>query len=208
MIKLKHIMEGKFDPYKAKSLTFVTYGGLSATKQLGFKKSTTFHAPPARRGIYAFVWPYIERFLLGSVYADPKYRGKGQRQRATYVKDKDGNPITSDHPEYEKASQVNKNWSFTRTQDNKPWDREENDWEKEKPVQVLYQNAARKKFQYSGDIWHHLTNVPEHTVINRHGDWVKTDMKTFMDALRKELVVIKKQHYSKDHLEVFIDEKI
>jgi hypothetical protein len=196
MIKLMDIMEGKFDPHKAKSLTFVTYGGLSATKQLGYKKSDTFHSPPAPKGIYAFVWPYIEYFLLGGEdYVNPKLRGKRQRQRMSYVKDKDGNPITTDHPEYDKYSARNKNWSMRTSSDDEDY------------KGVLYRNANRKKFKYDGPIWHHL-EVPEWTVLARRKEWVKTDMNAFIAAFRKELINIKRHNYSKDHLEVFIEDKI
>ncbi len=197
MIKLKHILEGKFDIHRTKSLTFVTYGGLSATKQLGYKKSDTFHAPPAPKGIYAFVWPYMELFLLGGDdLVNPKKRGKRQRQRMSYVKDKEGNPITSDHPEYEKASEKRKNWSMRTSSDGQDY------------KGVLYNNANKKKFKYEGEIWHHLIDVPDWTIFARHGDWVKTDMETFKKAFRKEIINVDKHHYSKDHLEVFIEDKI
>lgn len=45
---------------------FARVGGLSPVKQKGYDASMpTFHCPPARKGIYAFMWPYIEPFLLG-----------------------------------------------------------------------------------------------------------------------------------------------
>ena len=46
-------------------MKFVRYGGLSSVRQRGYDaNSTGFHSPPARRGIYAFIWPYVEWFLL------------------------------------------------------------------------------------------------------------------------------------------------
>jgi hypothetical protein len=225
--KRAHSMtEGKFDPFTAKTIEFVTYGGLSLTKQKGFgKEDLSFHSPPARRGIYAFVWPYIERFLLGGSYADPKARGKGQRQRIQYVKDKEGNPITSDHPDYEKSGEIGKNWSLTRNQQNKPWNPDEEGNEKNTPTQILYRNTPRKKFKYSGELWHHLGEfVKEDKILDRKGEWVKTDMNTFKDALKKELHRVMKDdmEFGKgkqfrglsssshvwDQLEVFIDSKI
>lgn len=218
--------ESKFDPFTAKSLDFVTFGGLSLTKQKGFgKEDPSFHTPPSRKGIYAFVWPYIEKFLLGGSYADPKQRGKGQRQRMQYVKDKEGNVITSDHPDYQKHGEKNKNWSFTRTKEGEPWDNEKHDYEKETPTHVLYNNAYRKKFKYQGPLWHHLGEfVREDRILDRKNDWVKTDMATFKEALKKELHRMMTWDASQnkgkqfrglgtsshiwDNLEVFIDQKI
>ena len=218
-----HMNESKFDPFTAKDLEFVTYGGLSPTKQKGYG-NTTFHAPPASRGIYAFVWPYIEHFLLGGgEFIDPKIRGKGQRQRMSYVKDKDGNVVTSDHPDWEKLSGVrdsdrNKNRSFHREI---PGAKENDDYDK-KYKQFLYRDNSRKKFKYNGPIWHHLLdNVRPHEVWARHGTWVKTDMETFKRLFQKELksMLIQSRKawpdaqptlkwVSWDHLEVFIDSKI
>jgi hypothetical protein len=217
VIKLKDIVnESKYDVHSAKELTFVTYGGLSATKQRGYnsKENPTMHSPPARKGIYAFVWPYIEQFLLGG-YHDPKERGKGQRNRISYVRDKNGNVVNSDHPDYEKLANKEKNWSFSRTVDNKPWDDEKNDWEKEKAIYVLYNNTNRKKFKYGGEIWHHLEGYcPEWTIVNRRGGWVKTDMITFINAFKREIAKTQipsaRHPYTSvmDHLEVFIEDKI
>jgi hypothetical protein len=54
-----------------KKVTFVRYGGLSPVKQKGYGE-TRFHSPPARHGIYAFVDPFIEMFLLGGDYSKDK----------------------------------------------------------------------------------------------------------------------------------------
>lgn len=51
-----------------KEVKFVRYGGLSPVPQKGFsKKFPTLHSPPERSGFYAFVWPYIEMFLLSGL---------------------------------------------------------------------------------------------------------------------------------------------
>lgn len=48
-----------------KPIRFCRWGGLSSVNQKGYNPSMpTFHSPPCRRGIYAFVWPYIDLFLL------------------------------------------------------------------------------------------------------------------------------------------------
>jgi len=215
----------KFDPFKAKELEFVTYGGLSLTKQKGYNSKTAgteghFHEPPAKKGIYAFVWPYIERFLLGGGYADPKKRGKGQRNRVQYVKDKHGNVIDSDHPDFAKSTEFDKMTSFQRARPGADLDSDELGYDK-KYKEVLYKDAARKKFKYDGPIWSHLkARVKPHEILDEKGDWIKTDMDVFKKAFHKELTSIlrdarKEKYpvaglklYGWDHLEVFIDSKI
>lgn len=49
-------------------LRLCRYGGLSAVKQTHYTTdydSMTFHGAPERYGIYAFLFPYIDWFLLG-----------------------------------------------------------------------------------------------------------------------------------------------
>ena len=58
-----------------KQIKFCRYGGLSPVIQRGYKETKdepTFHSPPARKGVYAFVYPYIEVFLLGG-FGENKY---------------------------------------------------------------------------------------------------------------------------------------
>ena len=69
-----------------KPIRFARVGGLSPVVQKGYKKHRTgeasTHTPPAKHGIYAFVWPYIEPFLLSDEIGCPKWReGKGISQR-------------------------------------------------------------------------------------------------------------------------------
>lgn len=198
-----------------RKLEFVTFGGLNLTKQKGYKELDTYHAPPAVSGIYAFVWPYIERFLLGGdEFINPKKRGKGQRQRMVWVRDGKGNIIDSKHSEFSKRIDRGTSAWTLKT--------EETDNEEEPYIWALYQNAYRKKFVYDGNLWHHLT-VPEFSIIDRKGSWVKTDMAAYKVALKKEIHGMlnstrkwqghtdlpKSVKFSaKDHLEVFIDEKI
>lgn len=46
-----------------KHIKFIRYGGLSSINHKKFYKMDTFHSPPAKKGIYAFIFPYIEDFL-------------------------------------------------------------------------------------------------------------------------------------------------
>lgn len=218
MIKLIDILEGKFDIRDTKDFIFVTYGGLSATKQHGFTTSgddKTFHQPPARKGIYAFVFPYIERFLLGG-YNSPRERGKGQRNRVVYVRDKDGNVIDSNHPEYEKQGEKNKNWHLPYWKDKTLYRQDVLTKNNRYNVDyvspdkhVLYNHVQPKRFKYNGDIWCHLKeHIKPHLIKSSHGSWVKVDMQTFKDAFKLAIIEVDKQSYSMDHLEVFIENKI
>lgn len=204
MILLKDILEGKHD-LNHKKMWFIRYGGLSSKKQLGYNpndKDVTYHAPPARHGFYAFVWPYIEYFLLGGdTYVNPKKQKKGQTLRIQYLKDKDGNRITQDHPEFEKFSNSNKNWSMI-----------DRDQDQDKVNSTLYRNSNRKKFTYDGDLWHHLGDYLDNSeILARRGSWVKSSIDAFRKALIKDRLKDKLSRmrdgigYTKDHLEVFIE---
>jgi hypothetical protein len=56
---------------KKKEMTFVRFGSLSKTKfKTVWKKKPnepesgpSFHTPPVKKGIFAFIWPYIDDFL-------------------------------------------------------------------------------------------------------------------------------------------------
>jgi hypothetical protein len=193
---------------KYKDLTFIRYGGLSSVPQLGYSSEPeSFHQPPAKRGVYAFVWPYIERFLLGGEYGNKKI----------YVKDKNGNIIISGHPEFEKYYNGDRNKYFTVKYKQKPntsgddWD----DW-----IHAVVTYIKPKKFKYDGDIWSHL-DIPEKYVISRHGDWVKSSYESYTETFQKELHKMKRgnayrsdqaslpnnptKYWAKDHLEVFIE---
>jgi len=46
-----------------KQIKFVRFGGLSPVNHKEFYKQDSFHSPPCKKGIYAFIFPYIEDFL-------------------------------------------------------------------------------------------------------------------------------------------------
>jgi hypothetical protein len=198
MIKLKSLIEGK-EKFDIDHIKFARWGGLSPVKQAGYG-GTTFHSPPARKGIYAFVWPYIEKFLLGG------YEQIG-RGKFTYVKDKDGNVIDSDHPSYESESEKhNKYWSVPMDSDPTNPDYQVKKW-------ALATLTKPKIFDYDGEIWHHL-QVPGNRILDSKNDWIKTDFDVYREALRKELHNMKSTSplqrgstagWTKDHLEVFIE---
>jgi hypothetical protein len=187
-------------------LRFVRYGGLSPVKQLGFGKDT-FHAPPARRGIYAFPWPYIERFLLT---VDDMATGE-LHPKFQFVKDPKGNKISNlTHPElFNKYSEIDNYYTFSKTQlaatrkaDSGDWSKDTidaTDWDKHE--HFIIELKKPRIFTYEGPIWHHLDTG----VGIKRGEWVKTDIDEYRAALKRELHRVKRDNFSKDHLEVFIE---
>ncbi len=53
-------------PFIGKGLSLVRYGGLNLVKQKGNYGNDTYHSAPEKYGFYAFIYPYIELFLIGS----------------------------------------------------------------------------------------------------------------------------------------------
>ena len=85
----------------------------------------------------------------------------------------------------------------------------------------------RKEFRKNeGYIWHHLEEYTDHKdIIQRHGSWIKTDIKSWAKAFSKMSTILRYGRsdinemrvgdgkgivgwYSKDHCEVFFDEKV
>lgn len=160
-------------------LTFIRFGGLSSVNQKGYKSSMpSFHSPPMRRGIYAMVVGSIEMFLVGGNFNPNNSKKK---------KDKKGNVL------------------YTNPGEGKIF--EDGKWItlKEKyPPKPLRELKPPKKFEYDGEIWSHL-NIPRNEIIKEKGSWKLSTMEAFKKAYKKELGVVKRQRYSKDHLEVFIE---
>jgi hypothetical protein len=84
----------------------------------------------------------------------------------------------------------------------------------------------RKEFRKTeGEIWHHLEEYTDHKdVLQRNGSWIKTDIKVWSKSFSKMSTKMKWGRskemggeiyprgitgiYSKDHCEVFFDEKV
>ena len=84
----------------------------------------------------------------------------------------------------------------------------------------------RKEFRKTdGEIWHHLEEYTDHKdVLQRNGSWIKTDIKVWSKSFSKMSTILRcGRHknlngqiipigvigiYSKDHCEVFFDEKV
>ena len=182
---------------KKKELTrFVRFGGLNLKKSKGFKENSDgYHSPPAPKGFYAMPLIAQEFFLISSI---EKYQP-------------DNIPKTK-----------NIDFSIDINYDN---------YEKSRKLALT---KIRKEFlKNEGTIWHHLIEyTPHHKVLDTHGSWIKTDIKdwelafnTMSVALKAESIKFNRSDsdkygiginnirgitgfFSKDHCEVFFDEKV
>ena len=161
---------------------FIRFGTLDLKNQKGFG-SDTYHSPPASRGFYAM--PYILqcRFLIGSI---------DEYQPGTTPK-------------------------FRPEENYDEWDKRY-----KKAVSKMKKIFVRKK----GNIWHHLEEYADQAeIIARNGAWVKTSIAHWAKCVSKsslndrygekyisDIKSINETkgisgYYSKDHYEVFFDEK-
>lgn len=224
------------DPIK--NLKFVRWGGINPVKQKGYNVKLddfhSFHSPPARKGMFAFPWPFVEYFLLGVNEFNPNRHEWVKRPDGSLINDKD-----PDAEEWEKRTkgrigftrmpEKGKHKSLTderliirqQYQDGKI---DKNEYDKRvKEIEDDVQKRVNKGwfmikvkppkfFKHEGDIWHHLKlHTKPSEIKDEHGAWIKTDIETYKRLLRKELGSMKKQKeregigVSKDHLEVFIE---
>lgn len=195
-------------------------------------KNIGYHSPPARYGIYAFVYPFIEQFLLSA----PTYSGiYSTHPKFSYVKCKNGNKFIFDYnilydktnpdtvfngfnlsalrdpsqtecfkKQFNKANKLPKDMFMADMCDK---DTNNNDIHS-----YLVQQVKPKVFSYSGQIWHHLGDLLDSpgSIIERRGGWVKTDFLDYKLALHKALgqatvTNFRPYKYSWDFLEVFIE---
>jgi hypothetical protein len=172
--------------FKDKDLKiFVRFGGLDVKNQKGYELNpSTFHKPPTRRGFYAMPKIAQEHFLLGSI---------NEFQPGTVPNIKDGEDYF--------------------------------DWDKKRRKSL---SLRRKEFKKSkGYIWHHLGEYCDRNeIIDSHGSWVKTTIHHWEVAFKRMSINLRYGEnkafaekcinntkgimgwYSKDHCEVFFDEKV
>jgi hypothetical protein len=178
---------------------FVRYGGLNLISQKGYtNKNPTYHSPPSTRGIYAFPKIAQERFLIGSIE---------NYQPVTMPKEPKWNELSNE--EYDIAYH-----------------------EYAKKRKIAYQKIKREFTKTDGYIWHHLVdNCKPSEIIDRHGSWIKTNMSSWAKAFAKESLQDRYGNFNapgeeslkissinsargiaglhtKDHYEVFFDEKV
>jgi hypothetical protein len=185
---------------ESKKVKFVRFGGLSKVNQKKYGISSDFHKAPANKGIFAFIWPYIESFLFAWKVKYPP------------VEDDGNTSITKDVDMFKQAKEKY----------------DEIERENRKVFNKFYKENM-KKFTYEGWVWTHFKDLPPKMVRRRKGSWVEIHTSDFDKALRlqkhidmveinKDIVLNKdmKDPYktglggmmSKDHLEVFIEKGV
>jgi hypothetical protein len=171
--------------------TFVRFGGLDLKNQKGFSKDDDdYHTPPAPRGIYAMPKIAQDFFLIGCISIT---------QPGIFPKNKfEEDGILIDNS---------------------------------KVAKKRYREIRKEFRKTNGEIWHHLEEYTNHKdILQRHNSWIKTDMKTWSKAFSKMSTSMRYGRmkydlengvnvrgdgkggitgwYSKDHCEVFFDEKV
>lgn len=181
-------------------MKFVRYGGLSSVRQRGYEtQATGFHSPPARRGIYAFIWPYVERFLLNGYEMDP-YKPNAKYE---WVRDKNGNRIPSSerstikdkerddkYNDYFNATDQKRSGEASRLRKELGIASNHQCWCPKEEAWYYTKLKKRREFEVSGEmeVWHHLMqHVDESNVLARKGEWwILTTVDTLAHALHKE----------------------
>ena len=156
---------------------WVRYGGLNPVRQDHFTDDPalrTYHCPPVRVGLYAFVSGYVELFLVGTPVPLSSPRSKYYRLR-----DAQGAPLVWNEHVYEETFSKELRL-FLKARRIKRAEIHEHD---DGTI------VARKKprvFTHKGNLWHHLgEHVPKSDVIKQHDEWVLTSFRVWTEAFRK-----------------------
>lgn len=211
-------------------MKFIRFGGLSPVKQDHYDTSRdkTFHNPPRRKGNFAFPHPYIEYFLLGSS-SEPSHVSN----KSMWLKDENGDLIKSDdfynYDKYdEKTFEFDINKKYLKLLKRLKIKKKDLRTSTKDDVHYMVVLKKPKYFEYSGELWHHLgKHLKPEQILDTSGSWVKTDMDNYLIALKLETKEAKKDmlkfarqydnvknylgknpfknHYTRDHLEVFIE---
>ena len=163
------------------------FGGVNIKKQKGFGNDT-YHSPPSTKGFYAFPLCAQEFFLIGSL---------GDFQKGTMPKSPKGENLLQE------------------------------DWDNFRKRNKRALSVKRKEFiKKKGNIWHHLLEYSDRNeIIAEYGSWCKTSIKTWQKAFSRMSIECRYGEdsfknksinnsrgivgfYSKDHCEVFFDEKV
>jgi hypothetical protein len=211
-------------------MKFVRFGGLSPVKQTHYEtgEDKGFHNPPRRRGLYAFPYPYIERFLLGATDDPTNISHKTQ-----WLKDENGNKIKSEdfHGDYDpKTDKMTINPKYIKLL-KKLGIQQKDIWGTRGEDNISYVTVMKRPrtFEYDGDIWHHLGHrLKPEQILGVSGSWTKSTMDDYFIALtlefrsaKKDMIKTMKEytaisdlmkkdpyksHFAKDILEVFIEQ--
>jgi hypothetical protein len=205
---------------KAKSIKFVRYGDLNPVKQAGYKKSARDgYGPPRKRGLYAFVWPYMD---LGQI-AMTGFDGS----RHEWVRRKDGSKVQDG--DADAGSFAKKDTTWLKPPPRGPKKKRgmkammgmlpgESPGPYNPKDYYLARLKKRKTFTYQGDIWHHLP-TPEEEILDYSGKariglpgwWIKTSYRSWVRALIRTVGNVNKKggdtkaQEDKGKYEVFIE---
>lgn len=212
---------------KSKGYLFTRFGGLSKMEQKSRYGLDSYHAPPRKRGIYAFPHGLVEPFLLGAT-SEPSNKSN----KSYWLKDENGDKICSEDF-YEKYNAENCSYNITpkykkllkklkiKEKQTHIISNSDDNCENGKQWYIAVYRKPRI-FNYCGDLWCHLdTFKPEH-IIERNGSWVKVSIEDYKSGLKREKHSMRKQMcectksskyqsnnpfkwFSKDHLEIFIE---
>lgn len=215
-------------------MNFIRFGGLSPVKQEQYTtgEDKTFHNPPCKHGLYAFPFPYIEKFLLSSTDFPGHISNKTQ-----WLKDENNNKIKFDDffditKEYNTKLDrfpVNTKYIKLLKKLNIPLSNIRSIYDEEKETHYITVLNKPKIFEYDGEIWHHLGEyLKPNQILSSSGSWTLSDMDNYKIALQTDIHDTKKDMiklckisnidinnyfdkdpyktmYNKDHLEVFIE---
>lgn len=215
-------------------MQFVRFGGLSPIKQTHYdtSKDKPFHNPPRKHGLYAFPYPYVEKYLLGATDDPTNISHKTQ-----WLRDTDGNKVKcddfydyksgydlklGDYPIVPKYVKLLKKLGIKQKDIWRTWDNKD---------ECHYMTVMKKPrtFEYGGELWHHLGHhLKPHQILGISGSWTLSDMDDYLFALNREIHETRKQMlkswsnfadmkdlmvkdpyktmFAKDHLEVFIEQ--
>ena len=210
---------------KRQTYNFIRFGALSQMNQVRYGIDT-FHAPPCKKGIYAFPQGIVDRFLLGATN-DPR----NPSHKSYWLRDENGIRINDKGFWDDNWNSKRNNFGINKKylpliKKNKIKLKDiftSSDYkEGETPIWYICVYKKPRKFDYDGDIWSHLGEhlKPEH-IIKESGTWAKTIMEDYLTALQKEKHSLKKykiqvfgmgykdtnpfKNMCTDHLEVFIE---
>lgn len=182
-------------------------------KQEAYGKET-FHAPPARYGIYCFPETAIERFLLGKSVFDNRRMVPVDKNKVKKTEYSLAMQLWKDVKSEKRFDELwERMYALEATDPLKPILEKKIDDHREKN-QMYCVHAKPRKFEHYGELWHHLGEyVKGKDILRMYQSWVLTSYNAWLKAFQK--CYVNDHAYSsewkgligcsKDHLEVFIE---
>jgi len=170
---------------KNKLIKFARFGGLSPVIQKGYDKTMpTFHSPPAKKGIYCFIYPYYVPFLLSGDFSNID----SKHSKFQYLKNKNGDRVEFDDDNVNNDLMYDKNFMKTFTNsNNRYYDDEKDEWVISNKKSYWVKPKKPKIFTYTGKIWHHLgEHLKQNQIITEKGKWFLSEYYDFAKAFQKE----------------------